>query len=846
MMRCLISAMLAHVLLQTALAADPERFALPADVGVINVRKAPYCAKGDGVTDDTEALRAAVRFALDRENRYAAPPFIYLPAGTYRVSGPIAGQVSGHGWSGGWRAGMIVWGEGPEHTVVKLADNIPAYGDAAKPLFVFATGSESDKHTKPEDPPLDGGGNRAFRHGFYHLAVDVGAGNPGAVGIDFLANNRGAIEDVVIRSSDPRFAGHTGLKLTRHWPGPALYKQVTIIGFDRGMDVAHFEYGNTFEDVVLRHQRVAGLVNRQNSLAIRNLVSENRGPAIMAQDANGLTVVVGGRFTGGAPEQTAVVGGGELYLRDIVIEGYGKAVAAGGRKGAADVPVANGKAEIDFYATETFAMGVEKAEPLRLPVAETPRFWTLDRARWVAPQQFLADPAQAPADWSEALQAALDDGRPVVCLPNGGYRVTRTLTVPPHVRLIHGFQSAISVAKEDKGKIGPLLRFVGQGGDATTVEHVWIGGAVEHAASRPVAFRHVDIGGGYRNTAEGTGDVFFEDAIGPKPLLVVHHQRVFARQLNIEFGTKPLVENHGGDLWLLGYKTEGEMVCLRQTAGRTELLGALLYPLRQVEGGTPAFLIEGGEAALTYAMSGPKYPDQVLSRVRGGEQTLTGKHVGWRSAALVRVSAGADVEPLGGVPVERDHTDDKGVPFWKQGAADAAGGFTDATGNRWSVLALGSRNELATPAAWKPLSWNATRRRWEGEEMVDQAPSYDRNRVLRGRSSAGKLTGLLFQPAVAGDYRLTGEAKVETWGPDGPVEILVQAVAGDGSVRTLLQQTFPNRSGVRWDEIEAVRSFALGAGERLLLTFASAKGGTACLHLSPAQTPTAIESVTPR
>jgi hypothetical protein len=844
-MRCLISAMLAHVLLQTALAADPERFALPADVGVINVRKAPYCAKGDGVTDDTEALRAAVRFALDRENRYAAPPFIYLPAGTYRVSGPIAGQVSGHGWSGGWRAGMIVWGEGPEHTVVKLADNIPAYGDAAKPLFVFATGSESDKHTKPEDPPLDGGGNRAFRHGFYHLTVDVGAGNPGAVGIDYVANNRGAIEDVVIRSSDPQFAGHTGLKLTRNWPGPCLYRALTIVGFDRGIDVAHFEYGNTFEDVTLRHQRVAGLVNKQNMLAIRNLVSENRVPAILAQDANGLTVVVGGRFIGGATENAAVVGGGELYLRDIIVDGYGKAIDAGRRKGTEDAPAPGGKAAVELYTTEAFAMGVEKAEPLRLPVAETPRFWTEDKNLWVKPQQFLADPTQPPSDWSDALQAAFDDGRPVVYLPNGSYRVTRTLTVPPHVRLIHGFQSSISVAKEDKDKVVPLLRFAGRGGEATTVDHVWISGPVEHAASRAVAFRHVDLGGRYRNTDEGTGDVFFEDTIGPKPLLVEHPQRVFARQINIEFGSQPLIENHGGTLWLLGYKTEGQMVCLRQTAGRTELLGALLYPLHKVEDGTPAFLIEGGEAALSYAMSGPKYPDQVLGRVRGGLQTLTGKHVGWRSAALVRVAAGPDVEPLG-LPVEKDCTDDDGIPFWKQAVADATGGYTDSVGNRWSVMALGSRNDLEKPSVWKPLSWNATRRRWEGEKMVDQAPSYDRNRVLRGRSSAGKLTGILFQPAAAGDFRLRGEAKVETWGPDGPVEILVWIVGINDSVRLLVRQTFPNRSIVRWDDIETTRKIALAPGERLLLCFAAVKGGTACLNLSPAQSPTIIERVPSR
>ncbi len=624
---------------------------LPDDAGVINVKQ--YGAVGDGKADDTEALVAAVRFALDREGRYASPPFVYLPAGTYRISRPIVGKAAEDGWSGGWRAGLIFWGEDRQRSIIKLDDRLPAYGDAAKPQFVLATGSESDKRTKAGDKPLDGGGNRAFRHGVYNLTIDVGQGNPGAVGIDFVANNRGAIENVTIRSSDPKFLGHTGLKLTRNWPGPCLYKNLLIEGFDRGIDVAHYEYGNVFEHITLRNQREAGLVNKQNMLAIRDLVSENSVPAIHATDANGLIVVVGGRFTGGASDQAAVTGVGEYYLRDITIAGYGMAIDID-RKGAEDLPAPGGKATIDLYTTEAFALGMDKPQAMRLPIKETPTFWTTDTAKWVKPQQLLPAGQTEPADgdWSDALQGALDDGRPVVYLPNGSYRVSRTLTVPPHVRLIIGFQSSITPGKDNAEKVSPLLRFVGKGGEATVLEHLWIAGHVEHAADRAVAFRHVDLHGRYTNTPQGTGDLFIEDTIGPKPLVVAHGQNVFARQLNIEFGEQPLIENNGGTLWLLGYKTEGQMVCLRQTAGRTELLGALLYPLRKVPATTPAFLIEGGEAALTYAMSGPKYPVHVISQVKGGQQTLDGNQAGGRSAALVSVKAGKNV-PAKGLPAEK-------------------------------------------------------------------------------------------------------------------------------------------------------------------------------------------------
>lgn len=816
---------------------------LPPDAGVINVRD--HGAVGDGVTDDTAALQAAVRAVLDRENRYASPPMLYLPEGTYLVSDTIEGKAAEHGWSGGWRAGLIIRGASRDRTIIKLQDRLPAFGDANAPRPVLITGSESDTRTKPGDAPLDGGGNRAFRHSVLHLTLDVGAGNPGAVGIDYMAHNRGTIDTVTLRSSDPAGAGHTGLKMTRKWPGPCLITDVVIEGFGRGIDVAHYEYGNVFENITLRRQAEAGIVVKQNMVAIHRLDSDNAVPVIRTDDNNALVVVVGGKWTraaGGSAATAAVTGSGELYLRDITVEGYGKAVATT-RKGAKDLDLSGGG--IDLYKTERFALGADEARPLALPIKPTPRYASEDFTQWVSPQQFVpmageGAPSPAEGDWTDALQAALDSGKPVVYLPNGSYRVSRTLTVPPHVRLIVGYQSAITPGKDREDEVDPLLRFVGAGGDATTVEHVWISGHVEHAATRAVAFRHCDLHGRYTNTPAGTGDLFIEDTIGPKPLLVAHPQNVFARQLNIEFGDKPLIENHGGTLWLLGYKTEGQMVCLRQTAGRAELLGGLLYPLRKVEGGTPAFLIEGGEAALSFAMSGPRYPTVIRSRVRTGEQSLSLDAVGGRAVALATVVAGADVEAKGGV-VERDATDDEAVPFWNGRAADEGGAYVDPRGDRWSVLAVGGTGGLERSEPWQPLRWNAASSRWEAPAMQDQAPSYDRNRRLRGRPSDGKLVGLAFAPKIAGTFALEGQAKAETWGPDGPVNIMV-LVAGPQQARTLLQLTVPDNAVVNWAEHDALQRIELGGDERLVITFASEKGGTANLHLAATDRPTTIKA----
>ena len=830
--------------LWTGSAARAGDRSLPSDTGVINVRD--HGAVGDGQADDTAALRAAVHRALDRQARYATPPMVYLPKGTYRITGPITGKVSDHGWSGGWRAGLIIWGESRQESIIKLHDQQPEFGDRAKPLAVISTGSESDKTTKPGDEPLSGGGNRAFRHSVINLTIDIGAGNPGAVGIDYVANNRGTIEAVTIRSSDPNGAGHTGLKMTRNWPGPCLIKDVLIEGFDRGIEVAHHEYGNTFEDITLRHQNEAGLVNRQNMLAIHRLRSTNAVPVIKAEDTNGLIVLVDGLFVGTDAPVAAVTGKGEFYLRDVRIEGYGKAIDIQ-RQGAQSVATENGAAKIDLYTTERFGMGdVEEAQPLRLPIQDTPAFWSADTSAWVKPQHHLPMTGEGTVtpvdgDWTEALQAAMDAGKPVVYLPNGSYRVSRTITVPPHVRLIIGFQSSITSGKDQADIVDPLLRFVGQGGEATIVEHVWIAGHVEHAATRAVAFRHCDLHGRYRNTAQGTGPLFIEDTIGPKPLLVEHPQNVFARQLNIEFGQEPLIENHGGNLWLLGFKTEGEMVCIRQTAGQTELLGGLLYPLRKVQGGTPAFLISGGQASLTFAMSGPKYPTAVRTRVKGGEQNLTAAAIGGRAAAMVALTAGDDVVAEAG-QVDPDVIQDGGVPFWKgKQSGDSPAEFTDKNGNTWSAVALGSTPDLDKPDVWKPMQWNPAAQRWEGEALADQAPSFHRDRILRGRAGQGKLVGLIFKPAKPGTFAISGKALIDTWLPDSPSNIVVQIINADGKVQRLVDQEYGDRSVIDWSAHDALKAIEFQQGDRLLITFSPLKGQTGSLSLSGQDKPTSID-----
>ncbi len=57
-----------------------EDIRCPDDASILNVKRAPYNAKGDGVADDTAAIQKAI------SDQIGARGFVYLPNGTYKVT----------------------------------------------------------------------------------------------------------------------------------------------------------------------------------------------------------------------------------------------------------------------------------------------------------------------------------------------------------------------------------------------------------------------------------------------------------------------------------------------------------------------------------------------------------------------------------------------------------------------------------------------------------------------------------------------------------------------------------------------------------------------------------------
>lgn len=577
------------------LAEELPSFVMPPESGSINV-VTDFGAKGDGKTDDTESIQNAISAAL-KIDRYAAMPIIYFPRGTYLVSKSLQTRIFDESWGSGWRAGALLMGEGEKLVTLKLADRAKGFTNPQQPRGVIVTGSEPNRKTKNSNEI--GGGNRAFRHSISNMTIDVGAKNLGAIGIDYLANNRGAIEHVRIQA--PKNSGFCGLSLERYWPGPALIKHVEVEGFDYGIRARHHQYSMTFEHIRLNHQRKVAIYNLDNVLTFRQLTSQNSAPVYVGQGKDNFLSLIDSEFMGGNQGTSAIATQGYVFLRNISSAGYGTVVDVQ-RRPRQRVPGEAGKTQINEYIFPIIE-GVANAsasKSLNLPIQETPTYRNTNLEDWTSGQ----------AD----LQAALNSGKPVVYLPRGKYTLSQPLVVPGSVKLLTGMHAALKPAKGRT--VQPLIRVEGDPNDVLVAENLRINGIVEHASAGTVALRHCDIKG-YRTGNQG--QTFIEDVIGKDYILNQGHT-LWARQLNAEFGNQPLIRNLGGTLWILGMKTEGQMTCIENVKGKVELIGALLYPLKGGKPDVPAFLNDQGQISLTYRLNGGKnYPLHIKERSQSGE-----------------------------------------------------------------------------------------------------------------------------------------------------------------------------------------------------------------------------------
>lgn len=570
--RGLIEAMVRTVPTGARLVAGPMPFPTdyyrPVRSVLSGVSVKDFGAKGDGIADDTAAIQAALNAQRvnpdgtpnqpSPQDYNGRPRFVYLPAGTYKVSGTLR-------WVG---CCLTFRGAGAGATTLRLVDNAAGFGSSAAPKAVV----ETEK------------GNQSFRQIVMDLAIDTGRGNPGAIGVNFVSSNNGTLRNVLIRSTDGQ--GYAGIGMERSWTGPALVRDVEVTGFDHGVRVGPGEYGVVFEGLTLRNQRVAGILNRYGALSIRNLISANQVPAFVGSEVQNNLALIDADLRGGLSTATAIRTQGEATLLNVVTSGYARAFS---RRGV-DVP---GTTLVDYATTHHRAL-TGSNRSLGLPVRETPLPPQTPPANW------FRFPDGADYGNLRKLQQYLDTNPETLYFPFDVYFSYNevAVNVPAGVKRIIGFSSAIN--SDARGVNGGGLRLIVEQAspDPLIVEQFGYGVKIDHRGPRTVAIKH----GNYRYTGTAAaGDVYFED-VTLNPQTFLSPRNVWARQLNIEtIGSRTAkLDNRAAQVWVLGFKTEGGGPIFNTSGtGATELLGGFMLP-NVAENEFPAFHCNGGRMALTY------------------------------------------------------------------------------------------------------------------------------------------------------------------------------------------------------------------------------------------------------
>jgi len=530
--------------------------------------KTDYGAVGDGITDDTEAFRTAVKTYL---NLYNSSIAIYIPNGTYLVSDSIQ-FLQGY-----YDCCLTLQGEDRAKTIIKLKDNAADFQDVDHPRPVFYTRA----------------GNQAFGNYMFNLSINTGLGNEAAVGVDYITSNYGAMRNVSVVSPDG--SGFCGVRMERAWPGPGLLKDVSINGFQYGIRVGTCEYSMTFEDITLENQSVAGITNACNTICVRHLKSTNTMPAI--QNTSARVIIMDSQLDGGGSTRYGidVSGYSFVFARNIKSSGYAGALLVD------SVPI-QGNHVIEYHNQQDYSLWPNDGKSLGLPIEETPDYVNNNASDWADVSDFGADPTNPLYgfnDATEEIQAAFNSGKKAIYFGKIGdngtyYCVYADIVVPASVELITGFNLGKILFFNDSKLI------LNETGSTPLFVEKIKGVNLLNNSQRTVVFRNA--GSTYENTEANTnGKVFLEDWVSDfQPKFQV---QMWARHFNSEVQPEDErnIDNPGGKYWILGLKTEGRANIVRTSqGGSTEILGGLIYPASSFSGNEQtAFTVENSCMTLT-------------------------------------------------------------------------------------------------------------------------------------------------------------------------------------------------------------------------------------------------------
>jgi hypothetical protein len=545
-----------------------KNIVFPADAQILNVTKPPFNADRSGKQDATAAIQKALDSAGSSLNNN-----VYLPNGIYLVSSELRWTVR--------QTRDVLQGQSRKGTIIKLMDNAPGYTDPTKTKTIIWTGQAPAQR---------------FRNSIRNLTVNTGKGNPGATAVQFIANNQGGMEDVLITSEDGEGVYGLDLGYTNE-QGPCLIKDVEVVGFDTGIRTKYAVDAIVFENITLRNQKKYGMYNDGQCISIENLHTIGSVPALV-NTGIGVAAIINSSFEGYgvASQMAAIKNTNGLFARNITTKGFLKAIDNDNAK----TGITSNQKKIDeFVSHQVLSVFPSPGKSINLKFKKTPEVPIADLSQWVNVRNYPPTDTvingKSVKDWTHAIQSAIDAGKSTVFFPGDKttYEFYGTVHVRGNVERIIGLESTV----RGVNKLGGT--FVLENGKAPVViiekfDAIYGNWTIINRSKRTLVVKNLAV---EKIISEpGAGDTYAEDVVGGL-FEIAAGTNGYARQLNLE-GDQPVrALNRGGNLWILGIKTERDHVIAKtMKGGKTEIIGGFIYTNLASDPDKIMFINEEGSA----------------------------------------------------------------------------------------------------------------------------------------------------------------------------------------------------------------------------------------------------------